>query len=198
VKNKEQLRALLDQKRSAVGESERQKAAQLATHSFEKSDLFITSQHIACYLPRTVEFDCTPMIQTIWEAKKSCYIPILVSEDAGLQFAHYQVETPVILNRYKILEPESAHIFSALKLDVVILPLVGFDDEGNRLGMGGGYYDRTFAFLRNNTVKKPVLIGLGYECQRVRLLPHDEWDIKLDGMLTEKGLHFYPHKSKTP
>lgn len=74
-------------------------------------------------------------------------------------------------------------------LDFLVVPLVGFDDQGRRLGMGGGYYDATLAFLRRRRIwHKPYLIGLAFECQRVAEIPSEPWDIRLNAILTEKGL----------
>lgn len=83
------------------------------------------------------------------------------------------------------------HELQAEDLDIVITPLAAFDLQGHRLGTGGGYYDRTFAFLQKNTVKKPKIIGLAYAEQQAELLPHDQWDIDLDGVVTEKGIVWF-------
>jgi len=80
-------------------------------------------------------------------------------------------------------------LMNARWLHVLIVPLVGFDDNGNRLGMGGGYYDATLSFLRRRRIwRKPFLIGLAYECQRAARIPSETWDIRLDAVLTETGL----------
>jgi len=74
-------------------------------------------------------------------------------------------------------------------LDIALVPLVAFDDYGRRLGMGGGYYDRTFAYLRHREHwRRPKLIGVAFEFQRVAELPAQPWDVPLDGIITEKGL----------
>jgi len=101
-----------------------------------------------------------------------------------MEFAMYHDGDPLSLNRYQILEPHSQP-FLIEKLDIVLLPLVAFDEMGNRLGRGGGYYDRTFFAHAQG---KPFLLGLGYEEQGTRQLPNDPWDVKLDGVLTEHRL----------
>ena len=69
------------------------------------------------------------------------------------------------------------------------MPLVGFDHQGYRLGMGGGYYDATLAYMRHRrSWRKPRLVGIAYECQRVEKLPHDPWDMPLDAVVTEDGV----------
>lgn len=125
-------------------------------------------------------------MKAILASGKKCYLPILI-DDKKLQFASYQLGDVLQLNRYKILEPTSSSLFPVQKLDLVLVPLVGFDQEGNRLGRGGGYYDCTFSFLRDKQCK-PLLLGLGYEQQKIDPLPKNDLDVKLDGVLTEHRL----------
>ena len=92
----------------------------------------------------------------------------------------------------KILEPQDkAKKILAEDLDLVITPLLAFDAKGHRLGTGGGYYDRSFAFLYSNMKKKPLMIGLAYSFQAAECLPTDPWDIALDGVITEEKYIFY-------
>jgi 5-formyltetrahydrofolate cyclo-ligase len=111
-----------------------------------------------------------------------------------LDFASYQRDDPLHLNRYNILEPENKNILSPENLDLVIVPLLGFDLQGHRLGMGGGYYDRTFAFLSGKQPTKPILIGLGFADQQINSLPSDSWDVPLAGVLTEEKLNLIIHE----
>lgn len=91
------------------------------------------------------------------------------------------------LNRYSIREPvNTSNGVSPTKLDLVVTPLVAFDLQGHRLGTGGGYYDRTFSFLRMDSNTKPYMLGLGYASQQAELIQSDPWDISLDGVVTEK------------
>jgi len=190
LQNKDKIRVMLNAKRAAVTSDYRDQAARQAAHILLKNSLFENSDNIACYFARHHEFDCTPIINAVWETHKKCYLPVVSDLSLGqgefLNFVAYKPEDKLQQNRYRILEPEHAEIFPAEQLDVVLLPLVAFDLQGNRLGMGKGYYDRTFAFMRNTTGKKPCLIGLAYELQQVDNLPHDVWDIPLSGVLTEK------------
>jgi 5-formyltetrahydrofolate cyclo-ligase len=152
--------------------------------------LFNHHQNFACYFALTNEFDCTPIIKIILAANKKCFLPSLsIRGNNTLEFALYQPDQPLQFNRYQIPEPMFAEKISADLLDVVIFPLVGFDLHGHRLGMGGGYYDRTFHFHTKNT--KPYLLGLGYESQKVASLPHETWDIALQGVLTESKLYSF-------
>lgn len=92
-------------------------------------------------------------------------------------------------NHLSIPEPVNTHYtINPEKLDLVILPLVGFDAHGNRLGTGGGYYDRAFSFKHNSQSNTPFMLGLGFSVQQIDLMNPDPWDIKMNGVLTEKQL----------
>lgn len=176
-------------KQGAIDAANRQAAASAAAKQLITHPIFTESNHIACYLARDNEFDTTPIIQLIWQTKKKCYLPIVSSpEDAFLHFVTYQENDPLLLNRYRILEPspDVAIMHPTERLDLVFVPLLAFDSAGYRLGSGGGYYDRTFAFLLQNKPHKPLMIGLGYQHQQLTALPHDGWDVPLDGVLTEE------------
>ena len=184
--NKTELRKMLRAKRCAISSEQRHAGAADAVTLLKAHPLFQSSQRIACYFAATDEFDCAPIIELIWREQKQCYLPTLASEKENfLEFALYQRNDPLRSNRYQILEPDNTERVSATALDLVLMPLLGFDLEGHRLGMGGGYYDRTFAFLLENKYKKPHMIGLAFSDQEVDQLPHDPWDIPLEGMLTE-------------
>lgn len=173
--------------RCSVDVNTRRICAEHAADLLAASTLFQASQHIACYIASPEEFDCHPLIEMIWKKQKNCYLPILLQENE-LGFSHYLPQDPLAPNRYKILEPSHPQIFPKEELDLVLLPLVGFDFKGNRLGMGAGYYDKTFAFHKD----KPFLLGLGYEIQKIEEITADPWDIPLDGVLTESKLYLIP------
>lgn len=192
LQNKIVIRKDLLKKREGVLASERQKAAVDAANLLIATPLFKASEHIACYFAQNKEFDCHHIIKAIWETNKNCYLPVLSSDiNQSLEFVLYHENDPLALNRYKILEPQKAERFQPEQLDLVLMPLVGFDLTGNRLGMGGGYYDKTFYFKIEKNHKKPYLLGLAYEIQKFSNLPHDVWDVQLDGVLTEKDLYSF-------
>lgn len=126
------------------------------------------------------------MIDCIWQANKICYLPVL-TDDKKLIFSLYQQNGKLQLNRYGILEPSEHIILDHQELDMVIMPLLAVDQTGFRLGSGGGYYDRTFAEVE----KKPLLMGLAYAAQITASLPHDPWDIRLDGVITEEKMFLF-------
>lgn len=189
LQNKSEIRKTLLVKRRAVTAEQRMAAGQAAKQLLVTNSLFYASQHIACYLEQEDEFDCTPIIQEIWRLGKKCYLPVLsLQKTKCLEFVVYHPHDPLRLNRYKIFEPESGDGLAAEELDLVIVPLVAFDAQGHRVGMGGGYYDRTFAFKQDGVCSKPYLLGLGYELQQVVEVPRQSWDVVLDGVLTERNI----------
>jgi 5-formyltetrahydrofolate cyclo-ligase len=111
-----------------------------------------------------------------------------------MRFAAYQPGMRMALNRFSIAEPAlpRAELLAAECLDLIIMPLVGFDAGGNRLGMGGGFYDRTLAFLQHRgRWRRPLLFGLAYEFQRVDGLQPRCWDVPLDGVITDRYLRYF-------
>ena len=146
------------------------------------------SQRIACYLPNDGEMDLTPLITRLWSLGRQSFLPVLHSHK--LWFLPYTAQTPLAKNYFGIPEPNISadNRCAACSLDLVLMPLVAFDESGNRLGMGGGFYDQTFSYkTRHRNFNKPHLIGVAYEFQCVDQLPANWWDIGLDGIVTENG-----------
>ena len=115
-------------------------------------------------------------------------LPVLHPVCKGhLLFLEYGPHTTLVKNKYNIDEPELAcpNVIPTSTIDAILMPLVGFDSKGNRLGMGGGYYDRTLAFTRF-TQQSPILIGIAHDEQEVDTLPYASWDIPLDVIVTPK------------
>jgi len=160
-----------------------------------RSPLFLRSQRIALYLSTDGEIDLAPIIKRTHSMGKQCYLPVLCPYPQGnLWFCKYRPGDKLISNQFGIDEP-SAHKPSPPPwgLDLILLPLVAFDAQCNRLGMGGGYYDRTLAFLNHRSHwHSPRLIGLAHECQKVKSLPTQSWDIPLQGVVTEKKFYLPP------
>jgi len=152
---------------------------------------FSEAAAIAGYWACQGELDPAPLLERCWTAGKAVYLPVLAGD--ALLFAPYQPETPLHRNRFNIPEPEAApaDLQPPSAMDWVLTPLVAFDTAGTRLGMGGGFYDRSFAFLLDPDWRgrRPRLLGLGYEFQRVTALIRQPWDVPLDAAATEKALY---------
>jgi len=172
----------------ALSEKDKQQAAFQAMKLLVNSELFLKSTHIAAYLATSHEIDCKFIIEAIWQHHKNCYIPVINNQNKTLSFHLYTKQSPLKPNKFGILEPVNSITFKTNKLHLVIMPLLGFDLQGQRLGRGAGFYDKTFAFLNKPQQNQPLLLGLGYTIQCISTLPIDSWDIKLNGMLTEKSL----------
>lgn len=144
------------------------------------------AQHIALYLTNDGELDTTPLIKALWQQGKSLYLPLLHPVVPGyLVFQLYTPDTVLKPNQFGIGEPElnCSLLCPVSELDLMFTPLVAFDSQGQRLGMGGGFYDRTLSQL-DSTVRKPQLIGLAHDCQHVETVPVEAWDIPLPAICT--------------
>lgn len=186
---RKQLRA----RRRRLTRQQRAAAALSLARRLAAEHIFQNSQRIAAYLPVDAEMDPTPLIERAWSLRKKIYLPVLSPLPTDtLWFVRYEPHSRMVKNRYGIPEPlvQHRHRLPAQSLDLVLTPLVGFDNHGNRLGMGGGFYDRTFAFLnRRVQYQKPRLLGLAYENQRLPSLRREPWDVRLHGVVTET--HYY-------
>ncbi len=155
--------------------------------------MFRSARRVACYLPTDGEIDPRPLMQRMWQMRKHCYLPILsrLFYDR-LWFAPVMPHSRFLLNRFGIPEPVTAprKWVRAQELDLILLPLVGFDLKGNRLGMGGGFYDRSLEFLRGRCCwMRPKLIGLAHDFQRLENLVPSPWDVPLQGVATDCALY---------
>jgi 5-formyltetrahydrofolate cyclo-ligase len=154
-----------------------------------RQQAFLNSNRIACYLANDGEIDPDHIIRTAWSLRKHVYLPVLSPFQKKLYFAPYSRGMAMNLNRFDIPEPACSPVnwVTAWQLDLMLLPLVAFDARGNRLGMGGGFYDRSLAYRRSRShSRRPKLIGLAHELQREPALAANSWDIPLDMIATEE------------
>jgi 5-formyltetrahydrofolate cyclo-ligase len=193
--SKAELRRQLRAHRTALTRAEQLHAANALARRLLATRVVRVSRRIACYLPNDGEIDPRPLLARLWALKKHCYLPVLSPmPQEHLWFARVTPDTPFAPNRFGIPEPRIADDWRrARELDLILLPLVGFDPHGNRLGMGAGFYDRSLEFLRLRQVwKKPRLIGLAHDCQRVEQLPVNVWDVALDAVVTDRAAYSMP------
>lgn len=155
---------------------------------------FLVSRRIACYLPNDGEVDTSDLIERMWRMRKSVFLPVLSRLPLDrLWFARALPGMELIPNRYGIPEPRVAarDLVRARELDLILLPLVAFDRNGNRLGRGAGFYDRSLAFLRHRRfLRTPHLLGLAYDFQRVPKIDTDPWDVPLDGVVSDRAVFY--------
>ncbi|RJT41556.1 5-formyltetrahydrofolate cyclo-ligase [Rahnella woolbedingensis] len=156
-----------------------QAAERVVTHPKIQS-----AKTISVFLSFDGELDTKPLIDRFWREGKQLCLPVLHPFSAGnLLFLRYTPDTPLVRNRLKILEPQLdvTQVIPLSQLDVILTPLVAFDSTGQRLGMGGGFYDRT---LEHWQECGPYPIGLAHDCQHVDALPVEHWDVPLPAVIT--------------
>lgn len=178
--------------RRSLGHLEARRHARLIARHLLGHGPIRSGRHVAVYLPNDGEVSLTPLILRLWAMGKRCYLPVLFGR--RLWFYPYRPDTRLRPNRFGIPEPRlhqrTRRPLPAL--DVVLAPLVAFDARGNRLGMGGGFYDRTFAYLTHRRHwRRPQLIGVAHGFQEVAALDHRPWDVPLAGVATEDGLRLF-------
>ena len=141
------------------------------------------AQHIALYLSFDGEISTDKLIKILWAQGKQVYLPVLHPFNPNhLLFLRYLPDTPMLKNKFGIWEPK-LNVQSVLpleELDILFTPLVAFDKQGNRLGMGGGFYDRTLQHWQKSSF---IPVGLAHQCQQVEQLPTEAWDVPLHQIL---------------
>jgi 5-formyltetrahydrofolate cyclo-ligase len=186
MQTKTELRKSLRQQRQNLSPEFITTASANIVNQLSKLPVFQKAQRVALYLANDREADISALCSQ--HPEKHYYLPIL-TPSKQLNFASYQLGNELRANSLGILEPFPPRLTPALELDLVCVPLVGFDLSGQRLGMGGGYYDRTFAFKNAQQSTGPFLLGIAYECQKVTQVPQADWDIPLDGILTDQEIY---------
>lgn len=183
-------RTLRQQRRTLSAERQMQHALGMADQ-INNYPLYRRSKRIAAYLAADGEMNPEYLIYSAWKANKQVYLPILSPFAGRLYFAPFTANCKLKLNRFHIAEPDvhPRHWLRPQQLDLILMPLVGFDSQGNRLGMGGGFYDRSLEFTRyRNCAHRPYLVGLAHQLQQVEHLPHQPHDIPMQAIATEQQL----------
>ncbi len=166
--------------------------AEQATLKLLRSPWLQRPKQIAVFLSQKGELSTDKLIQTLWQRGHKVYLPVLNTlRGRPMAFAPYHPHSNMGQSKYGIPEPLAPHIQHRFgnQLEMVITPLVGFDEQGHRIGMGAGFYDRTFAFKRLLKIERPKLIGWAHECQKLPKIEPQPWDIPLDAIVTEKQIY---------
>ena len=191
--NPKEIRAAIRESRQAVRAPYARQAAAKFVELIVELDWYKNANRIAAYLPFNGEADPLPLMDRALIDGKQIFVPIIVNKSEPLRFEAWTRETKVTENKFHIREPNASETsITPAELDLVITPLVAFDGQRNRLGVGGGYYDRTFAFLNDVATadRRPLLVGLGYELQRIKKIDSKKHDVKLNAVVTETGVLF--------
>ncbi len=152
-------------------------------------DEYRAANRLAVYFAVNGEIGLEPVIDAALEAGKEVFLPNL--ERQALRFAPYFRGQKMRSNRFRLPEPDvdETQMIDPEALDLVLAPLVAFDAECNRIGMGGGYYDRSFAFRKQADRTAPRLIGVAHELQRVDRIEPEAWDVRLDRVITDQAAY---------
>lgn len=185
------LRRKLRQTRRQLSPAQQRHAARRLYRQLSHHPLFRRARHIALYLPNDGEIDPRLLLRAAQRRGKATYLPVLNPlPRTRMVFQRIEPGERLRRNRFGIFEPviRTARQRRVWALDLLLMPLVGFDGNGGRLGMGGGFYDRSLAYrARRKKSHKPTLLGLAHECQRVDRLPLESWDVPLLGTVTDRG-----------
>jgi len=173
--------------RRSMSDDARDNASSIICHKVIHSHEFLSCKTIACYLPLPDEVDPTAIINRAWCAKKRIFSPVTDTR-GNMIFRQLTPNTDLRRNDFGLLEPASGPVVAAKSIDLVITPVVAFDNECHRIGMGGGYFDRCFYFLRHRKKwLRPKLLGVAFDCQKVEKIAPNPWDIRLYRIITESS-----------
>jgi len=184
MNERSQLRKTIRQRRNALSDTKQVETGLALTQSLSSHKKIQQASRIAIYLSNDGELSTDSFIAWCWQNNKEVYLPVVHPFSSGnLLFLRYQAETQLISNRYGILEPklDVTKVIPLAELDIICTPLVAFDTSGARLGMGGGFYDRSLAHWQQT---KLYPLGLAHDCQLVESVPMESWDVPLPEIIT--------------
>ncbi|WP_442779917.1 5-formyltetrahydrofolate cyclo-ligase [Enterobacter cancerogenus] len=182
--SRQAIRQLIRQRRRALTPEQQALFAQQAAARMMAYSPVVMAHTVALFLSFDGELDTQPLIDQLWRAGKKVYLPVLHPFSKGnLLFLHYHPRSELVVNRLKITEPklDVRDVLPLADLDVLVTPLVAFDEQGQRLGMGGGFYDRTLQNWQHHGFQP---VGYAHDCQAVEALPVEKWDIPLPAVVT--------------
>ncbi len=183
---KESIRKIYLSQRDAISSVAQTLASARICQKILALHLYQTAKHIAFYHAIGKEICLETLLLDALHQHKHVYLPVIQPHET-LHFVAFQREDLLTLNAFNILEPIHQHPVAIQTLDLLLAPLVAFDKTGVRLGRGKGYYDKTFMYS-----KPKKIIGIAYACQYYpNSLPHDAWDIPLDGVITEETIEWF-------
>jgi len=189
--DKKSLRASLRRQRQAISQASQRKAAMGLASQLKNLAEVRASMLAGMYLASDGEIDLGPSMEWFWDNHIETCVPIIQNQTKILRFATVGRNTVLIKNRLGILEPKmnENETLEIGKLDILLMPLVAFDTYGNRLGMGGGFYDSTLKANRDAGGQEPLRIGVAHEFQRVEKIEPDPWDMPIDMVVTDCVMH---------
>ncbi len=179
---KSNLRDILRRKKDAMSPAERLEKSQSICRHLMK--ILSDNETVLVYTSKEKEVNTEPLIQALFDRKNPVVVPIIVKEDVSLRLSYIRNFAVLVPSTFGVPEPIGNEIPAVPKdIDTIILPMLGFDRKGGRIGYGAGYYDR---FLEKNPELHKV--GIAFACQEVDELPLEENDIRMDAIVTEDGV----------
>lgn len=197
MNQRQALRRQLREQRAGLSPAWCELTSRTVCEQLTRTWAYRRARRIAMYFANGKEVSLDHLIEHAWANGKQVYLPVLGLRFTGqLWFVPYEPDTPLYANRFGIPEPQhDAHErrTGLRELDLILMPLVGFDNHGNRLGMGGGFYDKSLHSLHSGKRiwSRPKRVGIAYEMQRVPHIPGENWDVPLDAIATEAGLSWF-------
>ena len=188
AEHRRQLRQQYRAARRALPHYQQYAQAKRLSATLQRCPEFNRAKHIASYLPNDGEINPAFIHQIAWSLGKRIYLPV-PTKNKSLRFISFTQRTPLVTGAWGIKQPRcAARMASDVSLDLILVPLVAFDSSGNRLGRGGGYYDR---FLTHTKRKRRGLksLGLSHTLQEVKKVPTAEWDVTLSGVVTPRRVY---------
>lgn len=183
------LRKAVRARREALSPDFRAEAAKAICFHFFDKIAFAPEDAIAGYWRIRDEADCQPILVRLMDGGQMVVLPAVTGADEPLQFRVWGADAPLYEAGFGTLAPSD--LAPRAEPDLILMPLLGFDKAGTRLGYGGGYYDRTLARLG----KRPMLVGLAFSAQGLEHIPRDAHDVPLDAVVTETGVEFFGARS---
>lgn len=176
----------LKARRELTAEFRRDASANICDNVIHSGE-FMSAKSIACYLSCKDEVDTHLIIHRAWRAKKRIFAPV-IDFRGNMIFRQMHPESELCKNTFGMWEPVSGPSIDARLIDIVITPLVAFDDQCHRIGMGGGYFDRSFHFLGHRRKwLRPKLVGIAFACQKISAITPNPWDIRLSRVIDESS-----------
>jgi 5-formyltetrahydrofolate cyclo-ligase len=190
------LRRILRHARRALTPDDHERHSAQAARAIARLPAFRAGRPVAIYLPFDGEIATKALVSAAKRRGVRLYVPV-VTDHRRRRIAFHALTGGMRTGRYGIPVPRrGAHVLGARWFALIVVPLVGIDPAGRRLGMGGGYYDRAFAFRGHRRHwRGPLLVGYAFDCQRVDSIFADPWDLAVDALATESGVRHHRRAS---
>ena len=189
---KANIRKHIRAQRRSLSKTDHGYRSRLAAKAVAGLPMFRAGKRIALYLPFDRETDTAALIAAARRRGVRLFVPVIVDRRHS-RIRFYPLEGKTRRGVFGIAVPSSQALPTASRwLNLIVIPLVGVDALGRRLGMGGGFYDRALEFRRRRrNWPGPRLVGLAFDCQRTESSFAEPWDVSLDSLATESGLQHY-------